>query len=157
MRLSETRKPFVPENNIEKNRWHYRDLQAMAKVTGAEPIFIDADFSKSQRNPTPCPISTSLLLYSSGRYFPETFPEVMQLSSSLFWRWEAGSTGEQQHTMRRSGLRPQPRALGLSAPQLGLCWDLESTRARGSRVGIHVIHTTLTEFLTARAALHHAD
>lgn len=47
VRLSETRKPFVPENNIEKNRWHYRDLQAMAKVTGAEPIFIDADFSKS--------------------------------------------------------------------------------------------------------------
>ncbi|XP_074968793.1 surfeit locus protein 1 [Phalacrocorax aristotelis] len=44
VRLSETRKPFVPENNIEKNRWHYRDLEAMAKVTGAEPIFIDADF-----------------------------------------------------------------------------------------------------------------
>ncbi|XP_067165240.1 surfeit locus protein 1 isoform X2 [Apteryx mantelli] len=45
VRMSETRKPFVPENNIEKNRWHYRDLEAMAKVTGAEPIFIDADFS----------------------------------------------------------------------------------------------------------------
>uniref|UniRef100_A0A8C3Q1J3 SURF1-like protein n=1 Tax=Chrysolophus pictus TaxID=9089 RepID=A0A8C3Q1J3_CHRPC len=45
VRLSEKRKPFVPENNIEKNRWHYRDLEAMAKVTGAEPIFIDADFS----------------------------------------------------------------------------------------------------------------
>ncbi|XP_030363146.1 surfeit locus protein 1 isoform X1 [Strigops habroptila] len=44
VRLSETRKPFVPENNVEKNRWHYRDLQAMAAVTGAEPIFIDADF-----------------------------------------------------------------------------------------------------------------
>ncbi|XP_030391632.1 surfeit locus protein 1 isoform X2 [Gopherus evgoodei] len=44
VRLSETRKPFVPENNIEKNRWHYRDLEAMARVTGAEPIFIDADF-----------------------------------------------------------------------------------------------------------------
>ncbi|XP_025905230.1 surfeit locus protein 1 [Nothoprocta perdicaria] len=44
VRLSETRKPFVPENNIEKNRWHYRDVAAMAKVTGAEPIFIDADF-----------------------------------------------------------------------------------------------------------------
>ncbi|XP_053817822.1 surfeit locus protein 1 isoform X1 [Vidua chalybeata] len=44
VRLTEKRKPFVPENNIEKNRWHYRDLEAMAKVTGAEPIFIDADF-----------------------------------------------------------------------------------------------------------------
>lgn len=53
VRLSETRKPFVPENNIEKNRWHYRDLEAMAKVTGAEPIFIDADFSKSQSEPNP--------------------------------------------------------------------------------------------------------
>ncbi|XP_066466881.1 surfeit locus protein 1 [Tiliqua scincoides] len=46
VRLSETRKPFVPENNVERNRWHYRDLDAMARVTGAEPIFIDAD-SKS--------------------------------------------------------------------------------------------------------------
>ncbi|KYO23348.1 surfeit locus protein 1 [Alligator mississippiensis] len=44
VRLSETRRPFVPENNIERNHWHYRDLEAMAKVTGAEPIFIDADF-----------------------------------------------------------------------------------------------------------------
>ncbi|XP_057265194.1 surfeit locus protein 1 isoform X1 [Pezoporus wallicus] len=47
VRLSETRKPFVPENNIEKNRWHYRDLQAMAEVTGAEPIFLDADFTRT--------------------------------------------------------------------------------------------------------------
>ncbi|POI28658.1 hypothetical protein CIB84_007593 [Bambusicola thoracicus] len=60
VRLSEKRKPFVPENNIEKNRWHYRDLEAMAKVTGAEPIFIDADFSKSQRNPNPQPIYVSM-------------------------------------------------------------------------------------------------
>uniref|UniRef100_H3BFS8 SURF1-like protein n=1 Tax=Latimeria chalumnae TaxID=7897 RepID=H3BFS8_LATCH len=43
VRLTETRKPFVPQNNTEKNRWHYRDLEAMAQVTEAEPIFIDAD------------------------------------------------------------------------------------------------------------------
>lgn len=42
VRLTEQRKPFVPENNVEANRWHYRDLEAMAKVTGAEEIFIDA-------------------------------------------------------------------------------------------------------------------
>lgn len=47
VRLTETRKPFVPENNPERNHWHYRDLEAMAKLTGAEPIFIDADFSMS--------------------------------------------------------------------------------------------------------------
>ncbi|XP_058674149.1 surfeit locus protein 1 [Ammospiza caudacuta] len=47
VRLTEKRKPFVPENNIEQNRWHYRDLEAMAKVTGAEPIFIDADFKST--------------------------------------------------------------------------------------------------------------
>lgn len=46
VRLTETRKPFVPENNPERNHWHYRDLEAMAKLTGADPIFIDADFSK---------------------------------------------------------------------------------------------------------------
>ena len=45
VRLTETRKPFVPENNPERNHWHYRDLEAMARLTGAEPVFIDADFS----------------------------------------------------------------------------------------------------------------
>ncbi|XP_030640741.1 surfeit locus protein 1 [Chanos chanos] len=42
VRLTEQRKPFVPQNNVESNRWHYRDVDTMAKVTGAEPIFIDA-------------------------------------------------------------------------------------------------------------------
>lgn len=44
MRLTENRKPFVPENSPERNHWYYRDLEAMAKITGADPIFIDADF-----------------------------------------------------------------------------------------------------------------
>ncbi|KAF3701866.1 Surfeit locus protein 1 [Channa argus] len=44
VRLTDTRKPFVPNNDVERNRWHYRDLEAMSQVTGAEPIFIDADF-----------------------------------------------------------------------------------------------------------------
>lgn len=47
VRLTETRKPFVPNNDVERNRWHYRDLEAMSRVTGAEPMFIDADFSES--------------------------------------------------------------------------------------------------------------
>ncbi|XP_053229662.1 surfeit locus protein 1 isoform X1 [Podarcis raffonei] len=47
VRLSETRNPFVPKNDIERNRWHYRDLDAMARVTGAEPIFLDADFKST--------------------------------------------------------------------------------------------------------------
>ncbi|XP_070374541.1 surfeit locus protein 1 isoform X2 [Equus asinus] len=33
VRLTETRKPFVPENNPERNHWHYRDLEAMARLT----------------------------------------------------------------------------------------------------------------------------
>ncbi|XP_055267822.1 surfeit locus protein 1-like [Moschus berezovskii] len=44
VRLTEARKPFVPENNPERKQWHYRDLEAMARLTGAESIFIDADF-----------------------------------------------------------------------------------------------------------------
>nr|XP_033502739.1 surfeit locus protein 1 [Epinephelus lanceolatus] len=47
VRLTETRKPFVPNNDVERNRWHFRDLEAMASVTGAEPIFIDADFGST--------------------------------------------------------------------------------------------------------------
>ncbi|KAJ8339159.1 hypothetical protein SKAU_G00359450 [Synaphobranchus kaupii] len=42
VRLTEQRKPFIPHNDVERNRWHYRDLEAMAGVTGAEPVFIDA-------------------------------------------------------------------------------------------------------------------
>lgn len=47
VRLTEQRKPFVPQNNVEANRWLYRDLEAMAKVTGAEEIFIDAVFDST--------------------------------------------------------------------------------------------------------------
>lgn len=47
VRLTETRKPFVPENNPERNHWHYRDLEAMARAVGAEPVFIDADFKST--------------------------------------------------------------------------------------------------------------
>ncbi|XP_026854314.2 surfeit locus protein 1 [Electrophorus electricus] len=42
VRLTEQRKPFVPQNDEEANRWHYRDLEAMAKAAGAVEIFIDA-------------------------------------------------------------------------------------------------------------------
>ncbi|XP_054989164.1 surfeit locus protein 1 isoform X2 [Sorex araneus] len=44
VRLTEVRKPFVPENLPERNQWHYRDVPAMAQRVGTEPIFIDADF-----------------------------------------------------------------------------------------------------------------
>ncbi|XP_029024532.1 surfeit locus protein 1 [Betta splendens] len=47
VRLTETRQPFVPKNDVERNQWHYRDLEAMSHVTGAEPIFIDADFGST--------------------------------------------------------------------------------------------------------------
>uniref|UniRef100_A0A8C7YEJ2 SURF1-like protein n=1 Tax=Oryzias sinensis TaxID=183150 RepID=A0A8C7YEJ2_9TELE len=47
IRLSENRKPFVPNNDVERNRWHYRDLEAMSHVTGTAPIFIDADFGST--------------------------------------------------------------------------------------------------------------
>ncbi|XP_006863892.1 PREDICTED: surfeit locus protein 1 [Chrysochloris asiatica] len=47
VRLTEPRKPFVPKNNPERNHWYYRDLEAMASVTGSEPIFIDADFKST--------------------------------------------------------------------------------------------------------------
>ncbi|KAK0141314.1 Surfeit locus protein 1 [Merluccius polli] len=44
VRLTEVRKPFVPPNNVERNSWHYRDLEAMSSVAETQPIFIDADF-----------------------------------------------------------------------------------------------------------------
>lgn len=47
VRLTEVRKPFVPNNDVERNRWHYRDLDAMSQATGAVPIFIDADYGST--------------------------------------------------------------------------------------------------------------
>ncbi|KAI3362177.1 hypothetical protein L3Q82_012497, partial [Scortum barcoo] len=47
IRLTEIRKPFVPNNDVGRNLWHYRDLEAMSSHTGAEPIFIDADFGST--------------------------------------------------------------------------------------------------------------
>ncbi|XP_061589751.1 surfeit locus protein 1 isoform X2 [Cololabis saira] len=47
VRLTEVRKPFVPDNDVARNRWHFRDLEAMSHVTGAAPMFIDADFGST--------------------------------------------------------------------------------------------------------------
>ncbi|XP_069787778.1 surfeit locus protein 1 [Narcine bancroftii] len=47
VRLSETRKPFMPQNDIEKNCWYYRDLETMAQIADTEPILIDADFDST--------------------------------------------------------------------------------------------------------------
>nr|XP_057919495.1 surfeit locus protein 1 [Doryrhamphus excisus] len=47
VRLTEQRRPFMPNNDVDRNRWHYRDLDAMSAVTGAESIFIDADFEST--------------------------------------------------------------------------------------------------------------
>ncbi|XP_018417568.1 PREDICTED: surfeit locus protein 1 [Nanorana parkeri] len=47
VRHSENRQPFVPENDPERNRWYYRNLEAMSKLTGAEPILIDASFDST--------------------------------------------------------------------------------------------------------------
>ncbi|KAM9326487.1 surfeit locus protein 1 [Gastrophryne carolinensis] len=47
VRHSEIRQPFIPQNDAERNRWHYRDLAAMAALTGAEPIQIDANYAST--------------------------------------------------------------------------------------------------------------
>ncbi|XP_054614224.1 surfeit locus protein 1 isoform X3 [Dunckerocampus dactyliophorus] len=47
VRLTEQRRPFMPNNDVDRNRWHYRDLDAMSAMTGAEAIFIDADFAST--------------------------------------------------------------------------------------------------------------
>ena len=34
-------------NEIEKNRWHYLDIESMASVLGTLPIIVDADTASS--------------------------------------------------------------------------------------------------------------
>ncbi|KAL6430987.1 hypothetical protein ACFW04_007034 [Cataglyphis niger] len=41
IRATEKRPTFVPENAPAKGVWHYRDLNAMAKVAEAEPVYIE--------------------------------------------------------------------------------------------------------------------
>ncbi|XP_038045658.1 surfeit locus protein 1-like [Patiria miniata] len=45
VRKTEKRAAFVPKNDIDRGRWYYLDLEEMSKVTGAEPVMIDADSS----------------------------------------------------------------------------------------------------------------
>lgn len=41
IRATEKRPSFVPDNCPAKGVWHFRDLDAMAKVTEAEPVYIE--------------------------------------------------------------------------------------------------------------------
>ncbi|KAL3283931.1 hypothetical protein HHI36_018099 [Cryptolaemus montrouzieri] len=41
LRSQENRPTFLPKNNEKGNQWFYRDVEAMAKVTGSDPIFLD--------------------------------------------------------------------------------------------------------------------
>lgn len=41
IRKTEKRPQFVPDNAPEKGVWHFRDLDAMAKMTEAEPVYIE--------------------------------------------------------------------------------------------------------------------
>ncbi|XP_029154859.1 surfeit locus protein 1 [Nylanderia fulva] len=41
IRKTEKRPTFVPDNAPEKGVWHFRDLNAMAKVAEAEPVYIE--------------------------------------------------------------------------------------------------------------------
>lgn len=75
VRLTEQRKPFVPQNNVEANRWLYRDLEAMAKVTGAEEIFIDAVFGW-----------VLFLMLTFQEYLEQTLNMFYQWSQQMFWK-----------------------------------------------------------------------
>ncbi|EFA00352.1 surfeit locus protein 1 [Tribolium castaneum] len=50
VRLQENRPTFIPKNQEGSNQWFYRDLNQMAKVTGALPVLLEAttDFDTSE-------------------------------------------------------------------------------------------------------------
>nr|XP_012146115.1 PREDICTED: surfeit locus protein 1 [Megachile rotundata] len=41
LRLNETRPQFVPKNSPQSDVWHYRDLNEMAKIADADPVYIE--------------------------------------------------------------------------------------------------------------------
>ncbi|XP_045878865.1 surfeit locus protein 1 isoform X1 [Meles meles] len=85
VRLTETRKPFVPENNPERNHWHYRDLEAMARLTGADPIFIDADF-RSTVPGGPIGGQTRVTLRNEHMQYIVTWYGLCAATSYLWWK-----------------------------------------------------------------------
>ena len=55
LRKTAIKKYFIPENEIENNRWFYADLGAMAKAAGLSeadvyPMFVEADFGQNKNN-----------------------------------------------------------------------------------------------------------
>lgn len=85
VRLTENRKPFVPENNPERNHWYYRDLDAMAKITGTDPIFIDADF-KSTTPGGPIGGQTRVTLRNEHMQYILTWYGLCAATSYLWFR-----------------------------------------------------------------------
>lgn len=85
VRLTENRKPFVPENNPERNHWYYRDLDAMAKITGTDPIFIDADF-KSTTPGGPIGGQTRVTLRNEHMQYIITWYGLCAATSYLWFR-----------------------------------------------------------------------
>ncbi|XP_004593721.2 surfeit locus protein 1 [Ochotona princeps] len=85
VRLTETRKPFVPENHPERNHWHYRDLVAMAKAAGTEPILIDADF-KSTVPGGPIGGQTRVTLRNEHLQYIVTWYGLAAATSYLWWK-----------------------------------------------------------------------
>ncbi|XP_077986753.1 surfeit locus protein 1-like [Glandiceps talaboti] len=47
IRCHEKRPTFSPENDIARNRWLYRDVYAMSKYAGTEPIYVDANLEST--------------------------------------------------------------------------------------------------------------
>lgn len=47
IRLHENRPQFGVRNKPELGYWYYRDLNAMTKLTGAAPVFIDANLDST--------------------------------------------------------------------------------------------------------------
>lgn len=47
VRLPESRPLFVPNNVPEKGFWFYRDVNAMAKWTGAAPVYIEQTYESN--------------------------------------------------------------------------------------------------------------
>lgn len=47
VRLTEKRPPFVTKNKPEANQWFYRDIEAMANLTGTAPVYLEASSQSS--------------------------------------------------------------------------------------------------------------
>lgn len=85
-------------NEIEKNRWHYLDIQTMASVCGTLPIMIDSDVASSVKG-GPIGGQTRVTLRNEHLQYIITWYDASNIFQNLKYRRKLGDNTIQCNTI----------------------------------------------------------